>query len=319
MKKIIVIIFVFSVLLSATDTYSTTTTDSKIKDFSIYIHPQYTNIKEHLGVYFGWDDQTVDDKYILDKNINVFSIDFSAGYKNSFFAKGHYSNTKGFKIGESENDFSNNWFDINYKFQLDEYYGVLVYYSRYSKKLDIPREITFDSKNSKYLIGVGASTYGLANINFSNFSKSGGHGIIYLGAGSFENTVWMSSTNPNKPRGIAGEWEFIAKNDFGFVFFMNMGALYNSNRFYIGGKLKVGGFFAGEVIVNNVDKTDEVITGTVAMEAVAGVNIIKNLKVGIHWKHNNENNRNESDEYDQDGSNFYNYITNVFLDFNFSF
>ncbi|MEA3500013.1 MAG: hypothetical protein U9R41_03200 [Candidatus Marinimicrobia bacterium] len=183
MKKVILMIFISVTFLSANETFLSTTA-STTKNFQIYIHPQYTNVMEHVGVYFGWDAQTVDDKYSLDESMNILSIDYSIGYKNTFFAKGHYSDTKGLKLGKSENDFSNNWFDINYKFKLNEGFAALVYYSRYSKKLDIPREITFDATNSKYLVGIGATSYGLANINFSNLSKSGVHGIIYLGAGS---------------------------------------------------------------------------------------------------------------------------------------
>ena len=89
-------------------------------------------------------------------------------------------------------------------------------------------------------------------------------------------------------------------------------------HFYAGGKLKVGGFFSGEVIVNGENKTDQVITGTIEMEAVGGINITKNFQIGADWTWNDENNRNESQEYDQDGSRFTNSVFNIFLNISFS-
>ena len=161
--------------------------------------------------------------------------------------------------------------------------------------MDILEEIEFDALNVKYLVGAGAFTYGLESVNFSDLSERGMHGIIYLGAGSSHNKIWIASTNPHYS--INRNWEYIAKEDLGFVFFMDIGGLYNSGKFYLGGKIKVGGFFSGEIQVNGEDKTDQLITGTIEMEAVGGYSFTKNLQIGFNWKMNDENNRNESGKY----------------------
>jgi hypothetical protein len=306
MKKVMLLICITILLLPALH--------SKTKNYSFYIHPQYTNVQEHLGVYFGYDGDSVSDKYSSDESMDIFSLEYSLGYKSRFFLKGYYSDTEGFKLGSSDKDFKKNWFDINYKLGLGEVFDVFVYYSRYEKQLNIPDEITFDVFNVKYLAGLGVTSYGLSGMKFSNLTESGGHGIIYCGAGEYENKVWMLAANPNFP-GIRDK-EFIAKEDLGFVFFMDMGALYNSGRFYIGAKMKVGGFFSGEVIVDGENVSDQVISGSIEMEAVGGVNITKFLQIGVDWKMNDENNRNESEL--KDGSRFTNYVTNVFLNLSFS-
>jgi hypothetical protein len=309
MKKMMLFILVLFMFLPALH--------SKTKNYHFYIHPQYTNVKEHLGVYFGYNEnsQTVSDKYSLDESLDIFSLEYSFRYKTRFMLKGYYSDTEGFKLGSSDKDFKKNWFDLNYKLGLGKVFDIFAYYSRYEKNLNIPDEITFDVLNVKYLAGIGVTSYGLAGMKFSDLSESGGHGIIYCGAGEYENNVWMLATNPSNPE--VRDLTFVAKEDLGFVFFMDMGALYNSGRFYIGAKMKVGGFFSGEVIVNEVDKTDQVISGTIEMEAVGGINITKNLQIGLDWKMNDENNRNESEM--KDGSRFTNYVTNVFLNISFSF
>ena len=288
-------------------------------DFKLFIKPQYTNIYEELGVYFGFDEstQTVEDKYKHDEMLDIFSIEYSLGYKNKFFLRGYFTNTDGFKFGKYNNDFKKNWLETNYKFGLGSTFDLILYYSRFSKKFEIEDEVTYQAENSKYLLGLGVFTYELSNLSFSDLTKSGVHGILYMGAGRYENNVWMATTNPF----IIDyrEWKFVAEEDFGFVFFMDIGGLYSQKYFYLGAKLKVGGFVSGEVKINDDVVTDQVITGTIEMQALGGIFLHKNIQLGLDWKINDENNRNESKDYKKDGSSFTSYVTNCYVTMNIQF
>ncbi|MCF7793176.1 MAG: hypothetical protein K9N09_07960 [Candidatus Cloacimonetes bacterium] len=283
----------------------------------VELKPQFTAVNEEVGVYFGYDGNTVSDKYKHSEMVQVFSLEGSIG-GNRLYVKWFFTSTQGFGLGSADNDFQKYWHEANYRIIKREWYDVYLYHSFFRKNHDVAYEVEYTALNSKYLVGVGVRTkpeFSMANINFTDFSIGGAYGIIYMGGGNYKNEVWIPASNPYSP--YSGSWKFEASESFGIVFFMDMGLIWSPNWGYAATKLKVGGFLSGSSETNGYSNDGEMVNGTISFQSAAGLKLTKNIDIGTEFIIADENCRNESD--DQDGSHFTSTIFNLFINLNYRF
>lgn len=284
---------------------------------AIELKPQFTAVNEEVGIYFGYDGNSVSDKYKHSETVQVISLEGSIS-GNKIYIKWFYTSTEGFGLGSPDNDFHKYWHEANYKLIKREWYDVYFYHSYFRKEHDIPDEVEYTASNSKYLAGIGVRSkpqFSMANINFTDFSTGGAYGIIYLGGGSYKNDVWIPASNPTLYS--YRDWEFEASESFGLVFFMDMGLIYSPKWGYAAAKMKVGGFLSGNSETNGLSNDGEMVNGTILFQTAAGLKLSKNFDIGTEFIIADENCRNESE--DQDGSHFTSTLFNIFLNINFRF
>lgn len=288
--------------------------------FKIKINPQYIRFEEDLGIFIGFNNETVKDKYEYQKKINSFSTDFSIEFMEKLYFAFNYTDSKKWSFDKSKNDYLNKyWYNFVYQFSSYGFLNFYAYYSNFDKELFIEKQVDYTFRKQKYLLGAGfgaAHMKNFSSISFDFVDNSGIYGIIYSGLGSFENSLKFTSTNPYNPTPDE-QLTLKAKNDLGYVFYMDMGGIYLYKSFYLGGKFEVGGFFNGKVIRNGSELEGEVITGTLMFEFVSGYKITKFWDVSLNYKIIEENNRNEGDV--KDGSHFTVYClkinSKILLDF----
>lgn len=277
---------------------------------SIEIKPQFTATSEEVGIYFDFDGNSVSDKYTHSENFQLFSIEGSITGNRAYF-KWHYTSTDGLGLGALENDLQNYWHEITYRVMRRDWYELYAYGSYFKKELTIPDETQYMATNSKYLLGAGVKSnpqFAQANMQFTDFSKGGAYGIIYLGAGNYRNEVEIPASNPSSP--YSGSWEFEASEDFGAIFLMDMGFIWSPRWGYAAAKMKVGGFLSGTSQTNGSDNDGQMVNGSISFHTAAGIQLSKNIDVGAEFIISDENCRNEDTE--QDGSHFTSTAVNLF-------
>jgi len=307
-------ILIFTLLLAAFSS------NASADYFKIKINPQYLQFEEDLGIFFGFNNETVKDKYEYQKKINSFAADFSIEFMDMLYFSLNYTDSKKWGLGKGSNDYLDKyWYNFVYRFASYEFINFYAYYSNFNKELFIKDQADYTFRKQKYLLGAGfgaAHMRNFSSISFDFVENSGMYGIIYSGLGSFENKLEFISTNPyyptpDKPLTLK------AKNDLGYVFYMDMGGIYLYKSFYLGGKFEVGGFFNGKVTKNGSELEGEVITGTLMFEFVTGYKITDYWDISLDYKLIEENNRNEGEV--RDGSHFTVYYlkfnSKILLDF----
>ena len=292
-------LFLFTLLLAAFSS------NIFADNFKIKINPQYLQFDEDLGIYFGFNNETVKDKYEYQKKINALAADFSVEILEKLYFSFNYTDSKKWGFGKSSSDYLDKyWYNFVYRISSYRFLNFYAYYSNFNKELFIKDEADYTFSKQKYLLGAG---FGAANMrNFSGISfdfveNSGGYGIFYSGLGNFKNKLEFMSTNPFIP-GPRTLQTLKAENDLGYVFYMDLGGIFLYKSFYLGGKLEAGGFFNGRVIKNGSELKGEVITGTLIFEFVSGYKITDFWDISLNYKIIEENNRNEGDV--RDGSHF---------------
>lgn len=284
--------------------------------FSVKINPQFLNYYEDLGIYFGFNDNEVKDKFEYDKVTKSFVADFSVSYGDWVHLAFNYTDSKDWGFGETNQDYlAKYWYNASIKCYQSENFDLYAYYSSFDKELFIEDEVDYLLTKNKYLLGIGVGTSKLRSfkkISFSTIDESGLYGIIYSGIGNFENKLSFTTTNPYNTNSSEVNY-FKASNDLGYVFYMDMGGVYFNDKYYFGGKLEVGGFFNGIAEQNRNELEGEVITGTIIVKAIAGYRFTECWDITFDYTIKDENCRNEGDV--KDGSHF----TAYFLELNSKF
>lgn len=282
----------------------------------IELKPQFTAASEEVGVYFGFDGNSVSDKYTHSENFQLFSIEVSIT-GNRAYIKWHYSSTDGLALGAQENDLQKYWHEITFRLMRRDWYEMYAYNSFFRKKLTTPDVADYLATNSKYLLGAGVKSntdFTLSNMQFTDFSRGGAFGIVYIGAGSYRNDLEIPSSNPSSP--YSGSWEFEASESFGMVFQMDMGFIWSPRWGYGAAKMKVGGFLSGTSQTNSEDNDGAMVNGSLSFHTAAGIKLGRHIDLGTEFIIIDENCRNEDD--DQDGSHFTTTIFNLFCNVNYT-
>jgi hypothetical protein len=283
---------------------------------SIELKPQFSATSEEVGIYFGFDGNTVSDKYTHSENFQLISLEGSITGNRAFF-KWHYTSTDGLGLGALEKDLHNYWHELTFRLMRRDWYELYAYSSYFKKELTIPDETEYMATNSKYLLGAGVRSnpqLALANMQFTDFTQGGAFGCIYLGAGSYRNEVEIPASNPSSP--YSGSWEFEASEDFGAVFLMDMGFIWSPHWGYAAAKMKVGGFMSGTSQTNGSNNDGQMVNGSISFHTAAGIQLSKRINLGAAFIISDENCRNEDDE--MDGSHFATTAFNLFCTINFS-